>query len=58
MPKDHDRLTRRPPDDRSVSASVRKTKRSRSRTSSTGDRETARGRGLVSSSGGRKGKIA
>lgn len=58
MRKDHDRLTRRPPDDRSVSASVRKTKRPRSRTSSTGGKETGRGRGLASSSGGRKGKIA
>jgi hypothetical protein len=58
MRKGHDGLTRRPPDDRSVSASVRKTKRPRSRTSSTGDRETGIGRGLVSSSEGRKGRIA
>lgn len=50
MSKDHDRLALRPPDVRSVSATLRKTKRPRSRTSSTGDKETATGRKRVSSS--------
>lgn len=56
MSKDHDRLARKPPDEHSGSASVRKTKRPRSRTGSTGDRETPAGRGLVTSSAGRRGK--
>lgn len=50
MSKDHDRLALRPPDVRSVSATLRKTKRPRTRTSSTGDKETATGRKRVSSS--------
>ncbi len=50
MSKDHDRLALRPPDVRSVSTTLRKTKRPRNRTSSTGDKETATGRKRVSSS--------
>ena len=58
MSKEHDRLARKPSDEHSASASVRKTKRPRSRTGSTGDRETAAGRGLVSSTADRRGKGA
>ena len=50
MSKDHDRLALRPPDVPSVSATLRKTKRPRSRTSSTGDKDTATGHKRVSSS--------
>jgi len=57
MHKDHDPLARRPHDERSVSASLGKTKRSRSRTSSPLNRETAVGRGVVSSIRGRRGKV-
>jgi ElaB/YqjD/DUF883 family membrane-anchored ribosome-binding protein len=48
MSEDHDRLARRPPDERPASASVHKPRRPRSRAGSTGGREAGTGRGLVS----------
>ena len=57
MRKDHDALARRPPNGRSVSASVGKTKRSPTRAGSTGNREIALGRGLISSHRGQRGKV-
>ena len=58
MSKDHGRLARKHPDEHSASASVRKTKRPRSRIGSTGDREPTTGRGLVSSTAERRGEVA
>lgn len=56
MGTDHDRLARKPPDEHSGFASIRKTKRPRSRTGSTGDRETPASRGIVTSTADRRGK--
>lgn len=58
MSEDHGRLARKPPDEHSASAFVRKTKRPRSRIGSTGDRELTTGRGLVSSTADRRGEVA
>ena len=58
MSKNHDRLARRPPDERSASASVSKTTRPRSRTGFRQGLETATGRGFVSSSANRRGRSA